>query len=111
MNHDQIRAKIDDIREQIQLLEDHKIEKADEVVSGAVGVPLETAANIEFQHRRILMLDNLLEMTDAEALETAQATLAQWCKTREPILRVHALTIAFAFEVELETLMRLIEVS
>ena len=108
MNQDRIREKIDDIREQIKLLENHNTENSDEV-SGAVGVPLETAQAVEFQHRRILMLDNLLEMTDAQALETAQATLAQWCKTREPILRVHVSIIAFAFEVELETLMAMIE--
>jgi hypothetical protein len=106
MNQDRIRAKIDDVREQIKLLEG--TEGAGEI-TGAVGVPLEAAQAVEFQHRRILMLDNLLEMTDAEALETAQATLAQWCKTRDPILRVHVSIIAFAFEVEFETLMAMIE--
>jgi hypothetical protein len=108
MNHERIREKIDDVREQIKLLEG--TQEAGEI-TGAVGMPLETAQAVEFQHRRIIMLDNLLEMTDAQALETAQATLAQWCKTREPILRVHVCIIAFAFEVELETLMDMIEVN
>lgn len=92
MNLERIDAKIQDIHDQIEYLND-----AESVNTVAVGSRAETrTAQLAMQRERVLILEKLRTMTEPEALEYAQTMLLEYAQQPTESKRLELELIGYA---------------